>query len=754
MFYLFNNTDQMAIFNDVGLEIGPFDYFEINQMLHQSYFDGCSIDLSLDSGDLLLTKSDLNNPPLEEDIKSVFKAKYILSRRDSAFEIHYMDDDTNIGADNVQEAIENLVVDIEEGNLFEKESNEIKPKDLQDHILSNHRVNISANPLDSPHFASFDGFEETYIEVPDSPSLNMSGAVSIAVWVRIESYFPANSWNSIATKGNNDQYRITMDADGQRVQFSARMFGGPVVVVTTSSPLPLNEWTHLTGVFNGTHLLIYMNGELSATQPLTGVINATTLPLVIGGRTLSERRWTGDIDDLLLYNRALTPAEISVIASRDEYTRSGLVGEWLFDNQTAQDTSGLNNNGIVLGNILFNYVDGEVARTLATISHRNNTNRSYLLPDKNGTLAIEEDSLLMREINEIKPKDADDYLVTNQRLIINAIPTGSKFYATFDGLEDTFIDVPNGPTLNPDLLTICAWVRTDSHFPVNSWNNIVNKGDDSQYRIQMDTDGQRIQFACRINSGNRTVISTNPLPLNQWVHIAGVYNGTQLILYINGLINNSTSFTGTMNVTGSPLRIGARASNERRWRGDIDDVLLYNRALTSVEVLEVYNKGFYTREGLIGEWLFDDQTAQDTSGIGNNGSVLGNVVFNPALDETGYTRADLRHNNSSSRQYYFQDKNGVIAHIDDINNAFDNVQTLPEAPANNRLYGRRNGEWFEVEVFAGNNPSGNDGDIQINSNGTFSSTPEFNYNTAESQLIASGTILKPVNGKVGLWVIT
>jgi len=107
-YYLYNNTSNILRFIDVGLEIQSFEYFQINQTLQQSYFDGCSIDLALDNNSLFLCKNNQDNPPLQDNILSSFKAKYILNREDSAFEIHYLDSDTQFNKDNMQEVLEHI----------------------------------------------------------------------------------------------------------------------------------------------------------------------------------------------------------------------------------------------------------------------------------------------------------------------------------------------------------------------------------------------------------------------------------------------------------------------------------------------------------------------------------------------------------------------------------------------------------------------------------------------------------------------
>ena len=106
--FLFNNTPSTLVFPDIGLEIEASGFFEVDQSLQQFYFAGCSIDVALDTEELLMATSSANTPPLEADRLSPFRAKYLLDKEASAFEIHYLDDKTELGASNLQEAMEKL----------------------------------------------------------------------------------------------------------------------------------------------------------------------------------------------------------------------------------------------------------------------------------------------------------------------------------------------------------------------------------------------------------------------------------------------------------------------------------------------------------------------------------------------------------------------------------------------------------------------------------------------------------------------
>ena len=102
-----------------------------------------------------------------------------------------------------------------------------------------------------------------------------------------------------------------------------------------------------------------------------------------------------------------------------------------------------------------------------------------------------------------------------------------------------------------------------------------------------------INFYVYINNSGwqQSVISS--LPANQWVHVAGTYDGTNISLYLNGVpAGPSTLASGTISPSGNNLQIGHDAANPSRYfHGLIDDASVYNRALSASEISAIYNAG-------------------------------------------------------------------------------------------------------------------------------------------------------------------
>jgi len=140
-------------------------------------------------------------------------------------------------------------------------------------------------------------------------------------------------------------------------------------------------------------------------------------------------------------------------------------------------------------------------------------------------------------------------------------------------------------------LSIEAWVKP-SALP-NQQNTIVKKwqwgvgwGDDA-YELRIENDGKVVFTVHDVHTG-KSVWSTTTIPLNQWTHIAGVWDGTEAKIYINGVLDNTApAQIGPIGDCSKPLTIGGPADEYNEYfQGIIDEVKIYSIARTDAEIAE------------------------------------------------------------------------------------------------------------------------------------------------------------------------
>jgi hypothetical protein len=129
-------------------------------------------------------------------------------------------------------------------------------------------------------------------------------------------------------------------------------------------------------------------------------------------------------------------------------------------------------------------------------------------------------------------------------------------------------------------------------------------------------------------AGGANVFTTVAVPAGEWVHVAGTSDGSQVRIYVNGVLRNSA--TGSLaNENTAPLRIGTSGSCSR-FSGLMDEVRIWSVARTDAEIAANYNQRVDpAAPGLVSYWSFDeslsDQNVVDLSPSGNNGTLGANA---------------------------------------------------------------------------------------------------------------------------------
>jgi len=155
-----------------------------------------------------------------------------------------------------------------------------------------------------------------YVTVADAPSLDLSGAMSIAVWVRPEK----TATQYVVKKGTSsvDGYEIGLSSAGKIFFRLNAVSSGDTYRINSTSTYPTNgsTWVHVVGVYDGTTMRLYVNGVQQASAPGPSAIAVNTLPLVLGAEGAGYRPLTGALDVTGIYDHALTPAEITTLATK------------------------------------------------------------------------------------------------------------------------------------------------------------------------------------------------------------------------------------------------------------------------------------------------------------------------------------------------------------------------------------------------------------------------------------------------------
>jgi hypothetical protein len=205
-------------------------------------------------------------------------------------------------------------------------------------------------------FSTFNGSASTQVNVADSPSLRLTNGLTIDAWINPNA--PGVADNPILVKGNlssaNSQpYSILFvnaGASDNRIIFrvgNASTFDS----VVSNSNILLNTYTHVAVTYDGTTMSIYVNGSLDAFKTTTiGTLNQNSLPLAIGGGAAD---FSGAVDELEIYNRALSQTEIQSVYNADNAgkCRTGSTFPTLPTYDATSDFSSLSNPSPLNGGV-------------------------------------------------------------------------------------------------------------------------------------------------------------------------------------------------------------------------------------------------------------------------------------------------------------------------------------------------------------------------------------------------------------------
>jgi hypothetical protein len=164
---------------------------------------------------------------------------------------------------------------------------------------------------------SFDGIND-YVEVPNSTNLNPTGGITIAAWINAE-FTQTTPWSPVVTHSHWDTgtttqgYALEFDISNTGIRF---YIDGPndEGAISNVVAVPRNVWTFVVGVYDGENVNLYVNAEPSTPKPCSTTEWQSTAPLYIGGSVAEpDRSFSGLIDNVRIYDRALSPAEIEYL---------------------------------------------------------------------------------------------------------------------------------------------------------------------------------------------------------------------------------------------------------------------------------------------------------------------------------------------------------------------------------------------------------------------------------------------------------
>lgn len=379
---------------------------------------------------------------------------------------------------------------------------------------------------------SFDGVDD-YVEVPDSAAIAGSAPFTIELWI----YPTADKTMQVVWWGEATKYHLvelglrSTDLDPSKsIRFA--WYGSDFL---WEYDWPTNSWQHIVCTWDGKYRKIYYNGELKKyDEPPAPDLIATNVEIAKDNPDVSGTWFNGTIDEVRIYNRALSEEEIKQLY-QDGFRKLFKAGERPF----------LQDYGKVL-HLSFNEPSG---------------NKVY---DNSG--------------------------YKNDGTIYGAQRVTSRFGKAlrFDGVDD-YVDLGDPEVVrNLDSITVSAWFKPDKI----KWHRVVAKWDagKSEFILYPSNNG-KVRFYVSVGGEIYYVESVSSYSPGNWYHMVGVYDKGDLKIFINGDIENQITVTSALPIdyNGAKLGIGSSPGTPQYFAdGTIDEVRIYNRALSEAEIKQHY----------------------------------------------------------------------------------------------------------------------------------------------------------------------
>lgn len=372
-----------------------------------------------------------------------------------------------------------------------------------------------------------------------STGLDLTGesAVTVSAWVRSDGV-AAGIYGKIVCQAHNANFDMHM-AVTQAASLNIRI-NSTTVVANNSDVPPNGTWFHVCAVWQqSSRQEIYVNGKLSASVTAdTSVIGSNPHNVFIGGTTArSSRGFDGGIQNVRIWNRALSSDEVSLLYERPwigaEYNESFYLYPPVPSSLTPLDSSSIN------------------------------TDQELWLPltDGTGTTAV--------DISGGGNDGTLDAALTH----VNTAKGAAVSFPANGGIDSS-------ATISSQPYSVSLWGYMNSA-TTYYYQMFIGQTSGSRPTIYINNSS-----LLKMYGGSNTLSSTTTIGVGEWFHVVGVFDGSSSALYVNGVVEASGA-VGPYDLSGG-MRIGHWWTGGRDFDGNIQNVRVWSRALSASEVADIY----------------------------------------------------------------------------------------------------------------------------------------------------------------------
>jgi hypothetical protein len=406
----------------------------------------------------------------------------------------------------------------------------------------------------------FDGINDSIV-IPDHPSTNFyqTSPFTIETWIKLNSLQDQVIINKQRNTTNEFIYALRIGTSG-KATFEVSKQNVSSSTVMSNNSLETGKWYFIAATSDGTNINLYLNGILQNTTSIGFSASTQSLADIYLGQLYNDTQYlNGILDSTRIYSRTLLPHEILSNYNSGNIEFQTRVGDSSDPNDGTWDNWNPITNEAIIHSL-------DTAPDFSPVSY-------WTLNESVGTSVTDSRS-------------------TNHGRTVNATITTGKFDIGRSLAGTGYVYIPHHSSLGfTGDFTISAWVN-----PTTSGNRqIISKtgtGGTGGFAMLVGNMGE---VFCRTDNGTTWTDSSTAwgdLPSSTgWHHVAAVRSGTQCRIYVDGIDETSTGNSHTTMAGNTlPVVIGARSDlSTEFWNGGIDEVRIYDKALSAAQVATLYN---------------------------------------------------------------------------------------------------------------------------------------------------------------------
>jgi hypothetical protein len=375
-----------------------------------------------------------------------------------------------------------------------------------------------------------------------------------SIWIKaptVSGQYTAISYANIASNVIYYTLGVNGNVPTQTIFSNLRSSAGDETSFSGSTQLAPGQWYMITLVMNSaTDQKVYLNGVLDGSSSFSiPFVAGDNIAVGVTNRSSQFGFWPSALDDARFYNRALSASEIKQLYNMSATQKmnapttkagtlsTGLIGYWTFDGKdmtsNVADVSGHANHGNLSGQTSTTTVLGKIGQALK-----------------------------------------------------------------FDGIND-YVSAGDVPDADGTVISVSGWVKHEGARPATAECLITKiRSGFPGWELCRNNTSNAYNFTVSTDVTSATAISDiEYTDANIWHHIVGTYSGSEVRLYVDGLLADSTppALTGTITDNGYLLCLGSWDNDcqgfSKALQGALDDVRVYNRVLSASEVKQLYNLG-------------------------------------------------------------------------------------------------------------------------------------------------------------------